>query len=235
VFITFEGPDGAGKTTQAELLARRLHSESFDVIALREPGGTDLGSAIREILVRRNWTPIDSRAEALLFAACRAQLVAEVIRPALARGAVVVADRFADSTRAYQGAGRGLPEAELESLIAIATQGLIPDLTLLLDVPIDVGRSRLEPPELVQKPPAVGGRQIGEAPSSSDGWNRFEDEAIAFHERVRAAYLDLARREPKRWAVLDACQPVDLVSAAIWETVWDRNPSALLPGSPRPG
>lgn len=219
MFITLEGPDGAGKTTQAALLVERLSAEGHDVVALREPGGTDLGAVVREVLVRRNWTPIDARAEALLFAACRAQLVGEVIRPALEHGTIVVADRFADSTRAYQGAGRGLPAAELESLIAFATGGIAPDLTLLLDVPIDVGRSRLEPPptEPVARSASEHGASNGQ--DAGEGWNRFEDEAIAFHERVRSAYLALATREPERWVILDARQPPARVEAAIWAAV----------------
>jgi dTMP kinase len=233
VFITLEGPDGAGKTTQAALLVDRLRAQGADVVAVREPGGTDLGSAVREILIRRNWSPIDAWAEALLFAVCRAQLVAEVIRPALTRGAVVIADRFADSTRAYQGAGRGLPEADLESLIAIATGGLVPDLTLLLDVPIDVGRSRLQPPDATSTIAPKSAPSLGEALVSSEGWNRFEDEAIAFHERVRAAYLDLARRDPKRWVVIDAGQPAATVQVEIWNALRGRMGFSVLPGSPK--
>lgn len=237
MFITLEGPDGAGKTTQARLLAKRLRADGADVVAVREPGGTDLGNAIRRVLIGRRWASIDPRAETLLFAACRAQLVAEVIRPALARGAIVVADRFADSTRAYQGAGRGLPEAELESVIAFATGGLTPDLTVLLDVPVEVSRARMVPPSARAPgaPPAAKG---------DHQWNRFEDEPVAFHERVRAAYLKLAQREPERWMVLDASGSVQAVHAAIWEAVCrvrgvatasgDARPRGVLPGSPQP-
>jgi len=219
LFITLEGPDGAGKTTQAARLADRLRAESYDVVAVREPGGTDLGAVVREILVRRNWTPIDARAEALLFAACRAQLITEVIEPALARGAVVLADRFTDSTRAYQGAGRGLPSEELEAIIAMATRGIAPDLTFLLDVPVEVGRSRQEPP-----PSAVATLPATEPGRPTEGWNRFEDEESAFHERVRRAYLELAKREPKRWVVVDARQPVDAVQATLWSVLMGRLP-----------
>ena len=150
---------------------------------------------MRELLVRRGWTPIEPRAEALLFSACRAQLVAEVIRPSLARGAIVVADRFADSTLAYQGAGRGLPVGELEAMIQIATDGISPDLTLLLDVPPRVGLAR------VRGVSAVGdGTQnqmafFDEVELPAD-WNRFEDEALTFHRRVREAYLAMAAAEP---------------------------------------
>jgi dTMP kinase len=227
LFVTLEGPDGAGKTTQAALLVERLRGEGQEVIAVREPGGTDLGMVIREVLVRRNWTPIDPRAEALLFAACRAQLVVEVIEPALARGAVIVADRFADSTRAYQGAGRGLPAAELEALIAMATRGIAPDLTFLLDVPVFVGRSRQEPPPSIA-PASLPTVEPGT--TSVEGWNRFEDEAAAFHERVRQAYLALSNRDPKRWVVVDASQPVDRVHAELWRALSNRlNPAPRSP------
>ncbi len=232
MFITIEGPDGAGKTTQAALLVARLHDEGYDAVAIREPGGTKLGSTIRELLVRRNWTPIDPRAEALLFAACRAQLVVEVIRPALARGAIVVADRFADSTRAYQGAGRGLPSDELEALIAMATRGITPELTFLLDVPIMVARSRQEPPHAA--PAAVATLPAAEpGAATSEGWNRFEDEAVDFHERVRAAYLTMARADPERWVIVDGTRHVAEVQATIWSALQSRlsmPPAAALAG-----
>jgi dTMP kinase len=170
--------------------------------------------------------PVDPVAEALLFSACRAQLVSEVIVPSLARGVIVVADRFADSTLAYQGAGRGLPEQVLEILIEVATHSVTPDLTLLLDVPTTVGLER--------RYQAAGGKN--EAPSSqltlfeelglAAPWNRFEDETIAFHERVRAAYLDLARREPKRWVVVNAASAPERVRADIWSAVSERLKSA---------
>ncbi len=221
MFVTLEGPDGAGKTTQTALLVERLRGEGYDVCAIREPGGTDLGTAIREVLVRRNWTPIDARAEALLFAACRAQLMVEVIEPALARGAIVVADRFADSTRAYQGAGRGLPRDELEGLIATATRGITPDLTFLLDVPVMVGRSRQAPPAGA---PATTLPAAESGAAATEGWNRFEDEASAFHERVREAYLELAHAEPGRWILVDASQPLPAVHSALWGQLAERLP-----------
>jgi len=167
--------------------------------------------------VRRGWTPIEPRAEALLFSACRAQLVSEVIRPALDRGGIVVADRFADSTLAYQGAGRGLPVAELQSLIDIATGGLKPDLTLLLDVPSEVGLARLQ----TQGPVLSDGKgsQLGffEEVGMREDWNRFEDEELTSHQRVRDAYLRLAAEEPDRWRVIDASQLPDRVRDAVWQ------------------
>lgn len=219
LFITFEGPDGGGKTTQAALLVERLRAESRNVVPIHEPGGTDLGSDVRALLVRRSWTPIDPRAEALLFSACRAQLVAEVIRPSLQGGTIVVADRFADSTLAYQGAGRGLPIQELELLIQMATGGLKPDLTLLLDIPAELGLARLS---AAGKASSDGrGSQLGffEELGLREDWTRFEDEALSFHQRVRHAYLRLAEAEPERWLRIDASQSVDRIANALWRAV----------------
>ncbi|MBI4213201.1 MAG: dTMP kinase [Chloroflexi bacterium] len=216
MFVSLEGPDGGGKTTQAEQLLRRLKEAGRDALLVHEPGGTDLGVHVRALLVGRGWTSIDPWAEALLFSACRAQLVTEVIRPALSRGVVVVADRFADSTLAYQGAGRGLPEAQLQTLIAIATGGLRPDLTMLLDVPPEVGIHR----NRAAGAAAVAGQtSFFEELHLSQDWNRFEDEAIAFHGRVREAYGRMARAEPERWVVVDATRSSEEVAAELWSVV----------------
>jgi dTMP kinase len=218
LFISFEGPDGGGKTTQAALLVERLRAEGWEVVPIHEPGGTDLGESVRELLVRRGWTPIDARAEALLFSACRAQLVTEVIRPGLARGAIVVADRFSDSTLAYQGAGRGLPLDELQSLIRIATDGLAPDLTILLDVPSEVGLARrsLADPGADDAPEQTSLFDEVQMPPE---WNRFEDEALSFHRRVRDAYLSLAGAESERWTVIDATLSAEAVADRVWRCV----------------
>ena len=217
MFVTFEGPDGGGKSTQADLLVNRLHENGREAILVHEPGGTDLGVHVRALLVSRAWTAIDPWAEALLFSACRAQLVAEVIRPALEHGVIVVADRFADSTLTYQGAGRGLPLPDLESLVEIATGGLAPDVTVLLDVPPEVGLAR--------------NRRGGHSESVStqatffeeitmpEDWNRFEDEAVAFHRRIQGAYLEMAARAPERWLVIDATVDKEVVAAAVWTTL----------------
>jgi len=220
VFISIEGPDGAGKTTQAALLVDRLREGGRRVVAVHEPGGTDLGTHIRALLVHRGGVSIDPRAEALLFSACRAQLVAEVIRPALESGAIVVADRFADSTRAYQGAGRGLPAEDLEALISVATGGLAPDLTVLLDLPPAAGLRRLA---ASTKAAADGPSQFSffEELHLPAAWNRFEDEGRQFQERVRAAYLDLARAEPDRWRVVDATLGVADVGERVLQLVMD--------------
>lgn len=199
MFITLEGPDGSGKTTQAALLVERLRSTGREVVAVHEPGGTELGTALRELLLQVD-RAIDPWAEALLFAACRAQLVSEVIQPALARGATVVADRFSDSTLAYQGGGRGLPLAELRTVVRLAEGGTAPTLTVLLDLAAEEGLSR----------------RRGDGP---EAWTRFEREAQTFHERVRDAYLGLASVEPQRWTVVDAGRSVEEVAAEVWSAV----------------
>lgn len=220
MFITLEGPDGAGKTTQAARLAERLRP--LTVVAVHEPGGTDLGTDVRALLLRRGGRPIDPWAEALLFSACRAQLVAEVIRPALDRGEMVVADRFSDSTLAYQGAGRGLEARRLALLIDLATGGLRPDLTVLLDVPVEIGLGRLQKFGKAAAQGAASQISFFEELRLPESWNRFEDEGDRFQERVRAGYLDLARQEPERWVVIDAAGPIESVSNAIWGAVFSR-------------
>lgn len=226
MFVTFEGPEGGGKSTQAGLLARRLGEQGTECVLVHEPGGTDLGADVRALLVRRNWTAIHPWAEAMLFSACRAQLVAEIIRPALERGAVVVADRFADSTFAYQGAGRGLPLPQLQALIDIATQGLLPDITFLLDLPVEVGIARLQGSSKVgmggPSSHLAGQLTFFEQMEMPEDWNRFEDEALGFHERVQAAYRELAGAEADRWVVIDATRSVVDIEAAVWEAVGSR-------------
>jgi dTMP kinase len=186
---------------------------------------------VRAVLLRRNREPIDPWAEALLFSACRAQLVSEVIRPALEAGSIVVADRFADSTLAYQGTGRGLATSDLALLIRLATSGLQPDLTLLLDVPARTGLDRLglhgkKESERVATDQISFFEELG----IRQDWNRFEDEGLALQERVRAAYLALAQAEPARWVTVDASQTLDAVADAIWQAVQIRLPAP----APRP-
>lgn len=209
MFITFEGPEGSGKTTQIRLLAAYLRACGHDVVTAREPGGTPIGDQIRACLHDTANTAMSPTAEVLLYSASRAQLVAEVIRPALAAGRVVLCDRYADSTMAYQGYGRGLDRSMLATLTAIATGGLSPDLTLLLDMDVARGLTRR--------------RDEGEE------MNRLDLEAIEFHNRVRAGYLALTAAEPARWQRIDADAPVADVQLAIRQVVEERFNARLRP------
>ncbi len=200
LFITFEGPEGSGKTTQIRLLADRLEAIGQVVLTTREPGGTRIGNGIRAILLDSAHTEMSPRAEALLFSAARAQLVDEVIRPALDNGKVVLCDRYADSTLAYQGYGHGQALEPLVMLGDYATRTLAPDLTIYLDVESETGLQR---------------KQEGAA----EEWNRMEEQTLAFHQAVRAGYLELASADPRRWLLVDAAQTVDAVKQAIWQRV----------------
>jgi dTMP kinase len=198
LFITFEGIEGSGKSLQARRLAARLREQGFTVVETHEPGGTPLGSELRELVLSRTELGLTARAEALMMNASRAQLVESVIGPALKRGEFVVCDRFADSTLAYQGAGRGLHMHALDAVISFATAGLQPNMTMLLDVPVEVGLAR---------------KHVQER------WNRFEAETRVFHERVRAAYRAMAEAEPGRWRCFDACQDPDQLADQIWSSI----------------
>ena len=199
MFISFEGPDGSGKSTQIELLATELRESGHEVVTVREPGGTPAGEKIRAILLGEGGAvSVDPRADALLFNASRAQLVADVIEPALARGAIVIADRFADSTLAYQGYGSGLPLDALRAIITFATAGRTPDLTLLLDLAAEEGLAR----------------------KSGSGRTRFEDGFdAAFHARVADGFRALAAAEPTRWRLLDASAAPAALAAQISQAV----------------
>ena len=193
LFITFEGGDGVGKTTQADLLVEHLRSNGEQVLHTREPGGSDLGLDIREILLHSKGT-IDPRAEALLFAADRAQNINTVVRPALASGVHVVQDRYIDSSVAYQGAGRGISPDEVAELSRWATDGLLPDLTVLLDLEPSVARARV---------------------TARAGRDRIESADDGFRERLRAGFLAIAAAAPQRFLVLDASEPPHYTAAAI--------------------
>lgn len=195
-FIAFEGPDAAGKSTQVRLLAEWLRDAGAEVVATFEPGATRIGPEVRRLVLDVASDGLDARAEALLYAADRAEHVASVIRPALSRGAVVITDRYVDSSIAYQGAGRDLGRDEVAALSAFATGGLVPDLTVVLDVPPDVRRARI-------------GREL----------DRLEGEAEQFHERVRRTYLELAAAEPDRYLVVDGSRPEDEQAEVIAEAV----------------
>jgi dTMP kinase len=200
LFITLEGIDGCGKTTQAELLADYLTGKGFGVVRTREPGGTDIGRRIRAILLDPESKGITGLAELLLYCADRAQHMAEVIEPALSAGSVVVCDRFTDATAAYQGFARGLGLEVIDNLAEIATRGRRPDITLLFDLPVDkaLGRAR------------------GRNDKNNTGHEaRFEEESSAFHEKVRQGYLEIARREPGRVKVIAAAGSMEEIQAAV--------------------
>jgi len=194
LFVTLEGPDGGGKSTQARQLAEHLRAKGQDVLLTREPGGTAIGDQVRRTLMDFANTGMDPRTEILLFSASRAQLVHELIRPHLLAGGVVVCDRFFHSTLAYQGYGHRLDLHALRAITAFATGGLDPDLILLLDLPVEEGLARR--------------RHGGE-------WNRLDAYDLAFHQRAREGYLAMAEADPSRWAVIEAARPEAEVQAEI--------------------
>lgn len=194
LFITFEGGEGSGKSYQSRALYRHLCRLGVGVVLTQEPGGTPLGLTIARILKQKEGD-ISPMAELMLFNASRAELVAGIIRPALADGQIVICDRYTDSTMAYQGYGRGLDQKVVESLNLVATEGLKPDLTIMLDFDISQGLARKNP----------------------DKRDRFEQEETAFHHRVRQGYAEMAAAEPQRWLVLDASQDKKQVERLIWE------------------
>jgi dTMP kinase len=201
LFITLEGPDGGGKSTQARLLVEHLTARGLPALLTREPGGTSIGDQIRRTLMDLGNTGMYARTEILLFSASRAQIVHEVIRPRLEAGGVVVCDRFYDSTLAYQGYGHGLDLAALRAITDFATGGLRPDLTFLIDLPAEDGLRRR--------------RRGGQ-------WNRLDAYDLGFHQRVRQGYFDLAAAEPGRWATLDATRPVEAVQSEMRRIVAER-------------
>jgi len=210
LFITFEGPEGSGKSTQVRLLAQALREQGRGVVVTAEPGGDPLAEQIRSILLHSE-SQIAPEAELLLYLASRAQHVRTVILPALNQGVIVISDRFADSSVAYQGYGRGIDICILRQMNGFATAGLVPDLTILLDIPVEVGLERQQER------------------------NRFEAESVEFHRRVRDGFLKLANEEPDRWVVIDAQGSVDQVAARVWEAVRAKISSVTdVGGSPDP-
>lgn len=203
IFITFEGIDGSGKTTQLRILAERLRQTGRTVVEAVEPGGTEIGRQIRAILLDGRNTQLTPRAELLLYFASRAQNVEEVIRPALAAGQIVLCDRFTDSTLVYQGYGRSLGPEVVLALDRIACQGLKPDLTVFVDIDLDESLERAR------------GRNI----VSSSSETRLDDESREFHKRVRDAYLALAQQEAHRFIVIDGAASVDEVAGRVWKEV----------------
>lgn len=201
LFISFEGVEGSGKSTQLSRLAERLRSQGWTVLETREPGGTTVAEQIRDVLLSRGNERLTALTETFLVMAARCQHVAEVIRPALAAGAIVICDRFADSTLAYQGYGRGIPIPSLRRLNELATAGLQPDLTILFDVPVAVGLLRRR-----------AHREV----------NRLDMESSAFHERVRAGFLRLARSNAKRVKVIAGDESPAVVSDMVYELIQKR-------------
>jgi dTMP kinase len=199
LFITLEGPDGSGKTTQAKRLVEHLRDRGCSVLAVREPGGTSISEQIRDVLHSLDNREMQPRTEILLYCAARAQLVGQIIRPHLETGGVVICDRYADSTLAYQGYGRGLDLPTLRMILDFATGGLKPDLTFYLDLDVEAGLKRKR----------VGGSE----------WNRMDDLAVEFHRRVRAGYLEMMEQEPARWVMIDAAREPETIAEEIWDIV----------------
>jgi len=200
LFVTLEGPEGCGKTTQQRLLSAYLQELGYDVLSTREPGSTAIGERVRAILLDPVHTEMLPNTEFLLFSAARAQHVGQVIRPHLAQGGVVLCDRYADSSLAYQGYGHQLDLEVMRVITSFAIQEVVPDLTIYFDVPVEVGLRR-------------------KAGGAGDDWNRMEQKALAYHQRVRQGYKTMAAAEPERWVVVDATRPLDQVQATIRELV----------------
>ncbi len=196
LFLSFEGGEGSGKSVQAKLLSELLRQRGREVVLTREPGGTAAGERIREIVLHAQEIVLGPEAQVLLYSTARAQNVREVIRPALEAGKVVIADRFYDSTLAYQGYGHGVPQEQIRDVTRLAVGDLIPDRTFLLDIPVDIGLGR------------SGWR-------AQSKWDRFEVLDSAFHERVREGYLRLAAAEPRRWAVIKADRDEKAIAADV--------------------
>ena len=200
LFLSFEGGEGSGKSLQAKVLAEALQKRGREVVLTREPGGTAAGERIREILLHAQEIALSPEAQVLLYSTARAQNVREVIRPAIEAGKIVIADRFFDSTMAYQGYGHGVSLEQIRGVTALACGDVVPDRTFLLDIPVDIGLGR------------SGWR-------AQSKWDRFEVLDPAFHERVREGYLRLAAAEPRRWAVIDAARNEEALSKDVWREV----------------
>jgi len=201
VFITLEGPEGSGKTSHIPPLVQFLREKGYTVFPTREPGGTSIGEQIREVLHSLKNTEMTPRAETLLYQAARAQFVEQVVRPRLRRGEIVLSDRYADSTLAYQGYGHQQDLEQVRALIQYATGGLAPDLAVLLDVPAEVGLKRKK---------------------KASEWNRLDAYDLDFHRRVRAGYLEMVRQEPGRWIMVDASQEWGEVQDSLRQTILSR-------------
>jgi len=202
MFITLEGPEGSGKTSHLPHLVEYLREKGYTIFPTREPGGTSIGEQIREVLHSLKNTEMHPRTETLLYQAARAQFVEEVVRPRLALGEIVLSDRYADSTIAYQGYGHQQDLEQVRALVSYATGGLVPDLSVLLDVDVEVGLER------GVKRRAKGGE-----------WNRLDAYTLEFHQRVRKGYLEMVKQEPERWVVVDAGMGWDEVQKELREVI----------------
>ncbi len=198
IFITMEGPDGSGKSTQLELLKRYLSEKGYEIVITREPGGTKISEAVREIILNKDFTEMSYMTEALLYASARAQLVSEVIKPALEAGKAVISDRFVDSSAVYQGMARGLGVENVYKINEFALQGIMPELTIHLDLPAEVGISRK---------------------NDQKELDRMELEAIDFHEKVADGYRRLAKLDPKRIYTIDATQSIEAIHGQIVDKI----------------
>ncbi|VAV84139.1 Thymidylate kinase [hydrothermal vent metagenome] len=207
MFITFEGIEGSGKSTQMEMLAGYLERQGRKVMAVREPGGTILGERVRALLLAKEEDVIEPWSELFLYEACRAEIMVKVIAPALKDGYIVICDRFTDSTLAYQGFARGLPREIITSLNEVATQGVAPDMTILVDCPVEVGLGRA----LKRTAERESGGQAAE--------DRFEQEAVSFHDRVRTGFLELAEGNPGRIKVVDGTGEIPVIHSEICDII----------------
>jgi dTMP kinase len=201
MFITLEGPEGSGKTSHIPYLVEYLRERGFSVFPTREPGGTSIGEQIRAVLHDLKNTEMHPRTETLLYQASRAQFVEQVVKPRLALGDIVISDRYADSTLAYQGYGHQQDLEQIRALIFYATGGLVPDLTVLLDVEVEIGLARKK---------------------KAEEWNRLDAYMVEFHRRVRNGYLQMAQQDPARWVVVDASQPWGEVQAKLRQVLLER-------------
>jgi dTMP kinase len=206
MFITLEGPEGSGKTSQIPALVEYLRERGFVIFPTREPGGTSIGEQIRQVIHDLKNVEMHARTETLLYQAARAQIVEQFIRPRLAAGEIVLSDRYSDSTIAYQGYGHQQDLAQVRALVHYATGGLVPDLTILLDMDVELGLKRKT--------------------QNGAEWNRLDAYTLEFHQRVRAGYLEMVRQEPARWVVLDARQEWASVQEELRSTVLKRLPGA---------
>lgn len=205
IFITFEGPEGGGKSTQVQRFIKSLRAQQYDVIQTREPGGTVISEKIRSILLDPNHYMMNQRTEMLLYAASRAQHVAEVIEPSLEQGKIVVCDRFIDASVAYQGYGLGLPVNEILNVNSLATNGTVPHRTYMLDLPVEIGMQR------------IAEKRGHNEDLQAVGLDRIESKEIEYHRSVRQGFLEIAKKEPERVTIIDATRNIDEIQKDIWD------------------